>query len=253
MLYQTEGVVLSAMDLGEHDRLISILTEKEGLVRAVVRGARKPKSKLSALTQPFTRAQFQLFRGKSMDRVTQVSLMDSHPGIVGDYERLVYGGYISELVSCLVPERESNPHIYAMFVKALDYLDEEREPWTVTKWAELGFLSTAGFLPSLDSCSYCGNPISGRAFFSPDDGGALCEGCRGKSRFPETVSEVSRGALRTLSLLCGRRDCPNIVARGQVRDEAGSAMKKYIAHILGKHPKSLALVERLEAEGTSEE
>ena len=108
MLYQTEGVVLSAMDLGEHDRLISILTEKEGLVRAVVRGARKPKSKLSALTQPFTRAQFQLFRGKSMDRVTQVSLMDSHRDS-GRLRAFGLRGYISGLSPAWFPNENLTP------------------------------------------------------------------------------------------------------------------------------------------------
>ena len=80
MLYQTEGIVLSSADLGEHDRLVTLLTLQKGLVRAVVRGARKPNSKLSAVTQPFTRADFQPYGRSSLDRVIQVSILDSHPG-----------------------------------------------------------------------------------------------------------------------------------------------------------------------------
>lgn len=250
MLYQTEGIVLSSADLGEHDRAICILTEEEGLVRASVRGARKAKSRLAAVTQPFTRAEFQMFRGKSMDRVTQVSLINSHPAIVGDYRRLVYGGYLSELASCLVPEREPNPETYALFVRALDLLEEQREPWTVARWAELGLLGAAGFLPSLETCSICGAAADSPSYFSPQDGGVICDDCRRASLFPETAAKMSSGARRTLSLLSDPAVCPNMTARGQVRDEAASAMRRYVAHVLGRRPKSLALLERLETEGT---
>ena len=64
MLYQTEGIVLSSMDLGEDDRIVSILTAQKGLVRAVVRGARKPTGRLAAVTQPFCRADFRPTAGR---------------------------------------------------------------------------------------------------------------------------------------------------------------------------------------------
>ena len=69
MLYQSEAVVLDQDDLGENDKLATIFTRQEGLVRAVVKGARRPRSKLRGLTQPLTHGVFQIYRGRNLDRV----------------------------------------------------------------------------------------------------------------------------------------------------------------------------------------
>ena len=61
--YKTEAVVLRARDLGEADRLLILLTPAWGKVRAVVRGARKPKSKLGGHLQPFTHVAIELVQG----------------------------------------------------------------------------------------------------------------------------------------------------------------------------------------------
>ncbi len=250
MLYQTEGVVLSSVDLGEHDRIATILTREEGLVRAVVRGARKPNSKLAAVTQPFCRADFQIYGRQSLDRVTQVSLLHSYPGIVGDYARVVYGSYLAEIVAGLVPEHERNPGVYRLFVAILDSLEEPGELWTVARWAELRLLMSAGFLPSLDSCSACGGELAGTVHFSVHGGGVWCGKCRAEAAHPDELIQVSSGAVRTLSLIAASPGRPNVIARGKVRDEASLVMREYVAHVLGKRPKSLSLVERLEKEGS---
>ena len=45
-----EGLCIKASPLGENDRLITILTDEQGIVRLAVPGARRPKSSLSAAT-----------------------------------------------------------------------------------------------------------------------------------------------------------------------------------------------------------
>ncbi|HHY45002.1 MAG TPA: DNA repair protein RecO [Firmicutes bacterium] len=250
MLYQTEGIVLSSAVLGEHDRVIALLTLQKGLVRAVVRGARKPSSRLAAVTQPFSRADFQLYgRGSSLDRVIQVSLLDSHPGIVSDYAKVVYANYLAEIVSGLMPEHERNSGVYHLFLAILDALQEARELWTVARWAELRLLRSAGFMPLLDSCLRCGKVPVGTAHFSAPAGGVLCEECHAGEADSADLIPLSPGSIKTLSLIASSQGRPNVVARGQVRDEAARVMREYVAHVLGKRPKSLSLVERLEDEG----
>ena len=43
-----EGLALSSKPLGENDRLLTLLSDQEGLTRLAVPGARKPKSSLAA-------------------------------------------------------------------------------------------------------------------------------------------------------------------------------------------------------------
>ena len=56
----TRGIVLRVSPVGESDRLVTILTEKAGVVRAFARNGRAAKSRLVSATQPFSFARFDL-------------------------------------------------------------------------------------------------------------------------------------------------------------------------------------------------
>lgn len=251
VLYQTEGIVLSQTDLAEHDRVISVFTRDEGMVRAVVKGARKPLSKLSAVTQPYSRATFQLYRGRSLDRVTQVALLTSHPGIMLDYKKMVYAGFLAELVSQILPERESNEAVFDFYGNVLHQLEGRDDPWPVAAGGALGVLARAGFAPSFGACAVCGAAPAAPVYFSAESGGLVCSKCRGLSNFPEFLREISLGAARTLDLLSkpvGDGSGPGVNARGSVREEATGALLEFIVETLGRGLRSASLVERIEVE-----
>ncbi len=226
MLYQTLGTVLSQRQLGENDKVITLLTPEEGLVRAAVKGARKATSKLSAVTQPYTSAIFQIYRGKSLDRVTQVSINTSRAGILSDYPKAVSAAYLSELVTELASERESDVELFRFFSAVLDCLEKRPDPWVVVRWAEIGLLLRAGLLPS------------------------FAEGETGPDE--TSSSEVTAGTLRTLSILSeATYSCPNLTARGQVREEVDLVVARCVAHALGKRLKSASLVDSILADPRS--
>lgn len=249
MLYQTEGIVLSQNDLAEYDRVVTVLTRGEGLVNAVVRGARKPLSKLSAVTQPYSRANFQMFRGRSLDRVTQVSLITSYPGIMVDYAKMVYAGYFAELLSSILPFRENNEAVFDLACDLYKALEDRDDPWPVAMWGISGILARTGFAPSFGSCAVCGGEPSSPLYYSAESGGVVCAKCRGSSNYPEEMTEISLGAARTLDLLSAAgASAPGVNARGSVRLEAMRALFAYVAHTVGKRLNSATLVERIEVE-----
>lgn len=248
-LYQTEGIILSQMPLGEQDKIVTLLSPEEGLVRAVVKGARKATSRLSAVTQPFTRASFQLNRGKSLDRVTQVSLKTTHPGIMSDYGRIVCASYLSELVSELASEREADRERFRFFSTVLGCLEERADLWTVVKWAEIGLLTRAGVLPSFERCVLCGGELSPPVIFSAGLGGAVCGTCGLGNRNLDPGSgaspriAVTAGTLKTIHMLSESKErCPNLTARGKVREEVNLALEQCLDYTLGKRLRSSVLV-----------
>ncbi|HOP70628.1 MAG TPA: DNA repair protein RecO [Bacillota bacterium] len=266
MLYQSEAVVLDQDDLGENDKLATIFTRQEGLVRAVVKGARRPRSKLRGLTQPLTHGVFQIYRGRNLDRVTQVAVKNGFPGIVENYEKMIYARYLVELLTSVLPEKERHPALFDFFLTVLGCLQDKHDPWVVVRWAELGILKLAGFAPSFSQCVECGSQLQEPpVYFSLRDGGGLCGSCvsaaPATSASPENqirtyggLIRVSPGALRTLEILSapvtgwGHVSCPNITARGQVRSEINRISRKYISFVLDKRLKSASLVESIEDE-----
>ena len=63
-LYRDQGIVLRTWKLGESDRIIVIITEENGKVRAVAKGVRKTRSKFGGRLEPTSHVALQLFRGK---------------------------------------------------------------------------------------------------------------------------------------------------------------------------------------------
>ena len=55
-LYKVEGIVLRRRNLGEADRLVTILSRDRGKLTVVARGARRPRSRLGGRLEPATRA-----------------------------------------------------------------------------------------------------------------------------------------------------------------------------------------------------
>ncbi len=53
-LYRDKGVVLRSYKLGESDRIVVLMTEQHGKVRAVAKGIRRTKSKIGARLEPMS-------------------------------------------------------------------------------------------------------------------------------------------------------------------------------------------------------
>ena len=66
------GLALKVGPLGEHDRLLSLLSDAEGVSRFAVPGARRPKSSLAAAA-PLTLLELQVGGRSGLARVRPVS------------------------------------------------------------------------------------------------------------------------------------------------------------------------------------
>lgn len=53
-LYQTEGIILNRMDVGEADRILTVFTKEFGMLRLFARGVRRMRSKLNSFLNLFS-------------------------------------------------------------------------------------------------------------------------------------------------------------------------------------------------------
>ncbi len=80
--------MLRTIKLGEADRIVTILTQGAGKVRAVAKGVRKTTSKFGARLEPTSRVALQCYRGRELDVVTQVETLDPNRALREDYTLL---------------------------------------------------------------------------------------------------------------------------------------------------------------------
>ena len=86
--YKAIGINLKSTPLGEADRLLTILTEEHGLLRAVAPGSRKHKSSLGGRSSLFVVNQLLIVKGRNLDKIIQAESLDSYPGLSQDLRKL---------------------------------------------------------------------------------------------------------------------------------------------------------------------
>ena len=152
MLYRDSGVVLRTIRLGEADRIVTLITEGHGKVRAVVKGVRKTKSRFGSRLEPTSHVALLLYQGRELDVVTQAETIDHFRSVREDLDRLAKAQSMLEAVDQIVQERESSPRLYQMLVGALRALAADDAPLLVPAffWK---VLSLEGMLPMLDECA----------------------------------------------------------------------------------------------------
>lgn len=197
--YRTEAIVLTRLDYGEADRIITIFTPRHGKFGAIVKGARRPTSKMGPALDYFGRVSLQLARGRDLDVVTSAELIEPHERLRLDLDAFGCASYYAELVRHLTEDRQANGRVYDLLKRSLSVLNESVDPWPVTRHFELALLSSLGYQPELLRCVNCRREIEPIVnSFSPSLGGILCPDCRGVDPAARPISINAQKYLRQL-------------------------------------------------------
>ncbi|HUD36787.1 MAG TPA: DNA repair protein RecO [Streptosporangiaceae bacterium] len=200
-LYRDDGIVLRTQKLGEADRIITVLTRKNGRVRAVAKGVRRTKSRFGARVEPFTHVDLLLYTGRSLDVVTQAETVRSYGDpLVGDYARYTTGTAMLETAERFTTvEKEPALRQFLLLVGGLRTLvDGVHDPRLVLDAYLLRSLAVAGYAPALDECAICGTrapsgsavPGSDRRTFGVAAGGLVCRSCHAPGAASASASTI---------------------------------------------------------------
>ena len=235
-LYRDTAVVLRTHRLGEADRIVVLLTEHHGKVRAVAKGVRKTTSKFGARLEPMSHVRLLLAQGRELDIVSQADMVETIAPLVGDLDHLTNGMAVLEAADQMTLEREPVPHLYRMVVGALRTIGERSGPLVVPAfyWK---LLAAEGVRPELDACVRCGEdgPL---VAFDMEQGGTLCRACRsGASLSPE--------ALDVMRMILGGRlnEALDLPPSRTTHEVAGHATRA-LEHHLERRLRTVAMFER---------
>src|ERR1700694_5974357 len=178
-LYRDRGVVLRTYRLGEADRIIVVLTEGHGKVRAVAKGVRKTKSRFGSRLEPTSHVALLLYEGRELDVITQADTIEHHPSMREDLTRWAKATPVLEAVDHVAQDREPDVQLYRMAVGALRALEQHDSPLLVPAfyWK---LLAAEGVAPLVDGCARCG-ATDELVAFDLTEGGVLCRAHRSGS------------------------------------------------------------------------
>lgn len=192
MLEKVEGIVIKTLDYGETHKIITIFSKKHGKISALARGAKKTRSRMAAVTQPFICGEFFIYPSKGLSTMQQGEVMDSLRAIREDIMKTAYAAYVTELTDKLLDKNDADVFIYDQLFQTLSWIAEKEDSSIPIMMYELKLYRKGGFAPTLDCCVQCGK----KQFpyhFSVSEGGFLCESCKGIDEFavflPDTLSK----------------------------------------------------------------
>jgi DNA repair protein RecO (recombination protein O) len=240
-LYKEQGVVLRSVKLGEADKIVTVMTQGAGKVRAVAKGIRKTHSRFGARLEPFTHVSLMLYRGRgSLDTISQAEILAPFLGVRSNLERIAAGETMLEAVDKVAEEHERNLRLFLLLVTGLRALDAgPLDPAAVTESFLLKLLSLSGFHPSLTACAVCGMRAPSR--FASGQGGAVCSTCAEPDAGP--VSAQALGALAGLAN-ADLVQAGSMGVDGGVRRESRALLFGFAEYHLERRMRSLPMLVR---------
>lgn len=256
---KTRAIVIRTFPFGDTSCVVTLFTREFGKLRALAKGAWRPKSGFDAALDLLSICQVLVLRKSSdaLDLVTEACL--EHRFRVGRSQAAFLGGMdVAELLDVLTADGDPQPELFDVAHATLRTLSAPRHAHdqdvtakqltdnhvrALVTHTELAVLRLLGHAPALVRCAECHGPVAGgsRIAFGMLDGGVLCEQCR---RGKRVVVSVSADCLAALRLLAAAPDAwKSLALPPPVDSEVRAVMNTMLSHLLGRRPRVAPLLQ----------
>lgn len=193
------AIVLRTYKFGEADRIVVLLSEEGGKLRAVAKGVRKGKSRFGARLEPSSCIKVELYRGQGeLYTIVGAEAISHYRNIREDLTRLLKVSRMLEIVDSITLDDVPHPGLYQILKGALETLEAGDSEMLLA-----GFLwrvlQNEGMAPHHEECSICGSE-SNLVNYDLRDGGLTCaQHPKGTAISPQALivlQEILGGKLR---------------------------------------------------------
>lgn len=198
--FVTDGLVVREYELGEHDKMLTLLTPAYGRIPVIAKGARSLRNKYMTPARLFTYANYELHRRGDMTWLRSAEIIEPFPQLEREITRLYLAQYLADLACELSGEGEPAVDILRLTLNSLYAVcrgvKDQRLIKGTFEWRAAGY---SGYLPELGDCHVCGAADAR----SKDDGG-IC------------YLDVMNGALMCASCAAGRMERNSALPPGAI-------------------------------------
>jgi DNA repair protein RecO (recombination protein O) len=203
---RTEAIVLRAVDYGETDRIVHLLTAETGRLTAIAKAARRSQRRFPGTLDVFNHLEIEArCRPRTaMAFLEKARLVDPFLGLRRSPMRYAMASFLTEMLDRLSPEgleAKDAARLFDFAVESLSLLESVRPDRALRVMLELRALDALGLRPELGRCVRCGRVPAAqiaaehRVGFYVPDGGIVCSSC---GRALDGLVAVELGTLRLL-------------------------------------------------------
>ncbi|MBR1617207.1 DNA repair protein RecO [bacterium] len=256
--FVTEAINLRNYPLNDNDTIVVMFSKTKGLMRAIAKGSKSPKSKLGARIQMFIANKLMLNEGKNFDTITQAQSVNTFFKIRQDFDKLTYSMYVAELVnnfcSKFYNNDENTSEIYDLIYKVYQLISSSKTKEEVlihmikflTK-----FLNILGWGLDFQYCSMCQKELDfsldRSSVFSFEMGGFVCPDCNHKLQ-GETINihnKIKMFLKAQFETSMEEKTSYDEVAGIVVLEKCFEFLKKYIDNLSSKRTKVFEVLEKV--------
>ena len=190
------GIVISENNMGDFDKMLTILTPNFGKISCVAKGARRPQSALLAGTQLFCFGEYLMYKGTSTYHINSCETIEIFYNIRTDLDKLKYAIHIDKIIQDVTEENENCYRILQLFLNTLYTISElDKNLDFVVSVFKLRLLNILGFTPRIVKCTNCGEQENLKKF-SIKDNGFKCEACGKQDKSAIDMTESTKNAIK---------------------------------------------------------
>ncbi len=235
------ALVIRVIDWSETSAVVTLFTREAGLVKALAKGARRPKGPFESALDVLSLCRVVFLRKSSeaLDLLTEAKLVRRfRPS--RDLSRLYAGYYVAELLIRLTHDYDPHPELFDAADAALVSLGDDDPSLPAALHVlhfEITLLRLLGYVPQFEACVECGVEQvvrDGRVAIGLLAGGVLCPRCRPGKR---QVVSLSATAWQTLRDWAQLGSLPRSIPERKVGNEIRAVISHYLQNLLGSKPR----------------
>ncbi len=193
---KVSGVVIAENNMGDFDKMLTILTPNLGKISCSAKGARRPKSQLMSGSQLMCFGEYMLFKGSDTYTLNSCEIIELFYNIRTDLEKLTYAMYVTKIVSDVTTENQNSFNTLKLYLNTLYMISEtEKDLDFIISVFKLRILKILGFAPNTRECVGCKTKENIR-YFSIRDNGFKCKECAKTDSSAIEISDATQNAIK---------------------------------------------------------
>lgn len=190
------GIVIAENNMGDYDKMLTILTPNYGKISCVAKGARRQQSALLAGTQLFCFAEYLMYKGTNTYHINSCEIIEIFYNLRTDLDKLKYAIHINKIIQEVTEENENCYKILQLFLNTLYTISEtDKNEELILGIFKLRLLNMLGFSPRILECCNCKEKDNLNKF-SIKDNGFKCETCGRLDKSAIDMNESTKNAIR---------------------------------------------------------
>ena len=193
---KTKGIIIAENNMGDFDKMLTMLTPGLGKINCAAKGARKTRSFLLGSTQFLCFGDYLLYGGNGNYNINSCETIELFYNIRTDLDKLRYAVHITKIINDVTTENQNSYKILKLFLNTLyviTYRDMNLD--FLLSIFKIKLLSIIGYKPIIDKCSIC-KSTDNLIYFSIYNNGFICMSCGNTDKSKIQMTDNLKMALK---------------------------------------------------------